>query len=654
MSKLTIIIVNYNVKFFLEQCLVSVFKALDGIPSEVIVVDNASTDGSVEMLKQDFPNVHTIVNTENVGFATANNQGIDLAKGKYVLLLNPDTIIPRDAFSNCIEFMEATPNAGALGVRMIDGTGAFLPESKRSFPGPAVSFYKLFGLSALFPKSKTFGKYHLTYLSEKETNPVDVLSGAFFFIRKEVLNKIGGLDETFFMYGEDIDLSYRIQAAGFENYYFPKTTIIHYKGESTKRGSLNYVKHFYQAMAIFAKKHFTGSKASVFNLLLQLAIGFRALFAVLYRLVKPIIIVLLDVVLGMTALYGAKELWEVINPNIVNYPMQLVYINFPIYLFIWIVCVFFRGGYDKPFKAYNLVSGIIWGTLFVVALYAFLPDQLRFSRTLIILGALAVYIAFYLVRWLYTFSKTRQLTLNQEAPKRVIIVSSIDRGEVILNKLKELNITHEFLGWVNPSSTTRDLDYLGALDDLPEMVKALSPNEVIVNEDEVEHELTISLMKAFSAENVVLKIASPQGHRIIGSTSKNVLADLYAEEMSLKIKQAGVKRNKRVFDLFWSSTLLIGSPILIWFYSRKGKFLYNCICVLLGKCTLVGYSTDFEVTGQPLPSIRESVIDPLSGVPDHLKTAPLAARLNYNYAKNYSLNTDRELLFRNWKRLDKA
>ena len=256
MIKLSVIIVNYNVKHFIEQCLFSVYKAADGIDLEVFVVDNNSVDGSSTLIKDKFPQVTLIENKVNTGFSVANNQAIKLAKGQYVLLLNPDTVVQEDTFSKIIEFMDNTPDAGGLGVKMLDGQGNFAPESKRGLPTPEVAFYKMFGFAKFFPKSKKFGKYHLSYLPENEINSVDVLSGAFMLIRKSVLDTIGNLDETFFMYGEDIDLSYRITKAGFKNYYFPKTQIIHYKGESTKRSSLNYVVIFYKAMAIFSKKHF--------------------------------------------------------------------------------------------------------------------------------------------------------------------------------------------------------------------------------------------------------------------------------------------------------------------------------------------------------------------------------------------------------------
>ena len=255
---ISIIIVNYNVKYFLKQCLTSVFRAIEGINAEIYVVDNNSTDGSVEYLRSRFPQVIFIENTSNPGFSKANNQAIELAKGKYILLLNPDTIIGEDILHNLCAFMETHLDAGGVGVKMVDGRGSFLPESKRSFPSPWVSFCKIFGLSKLFPYSSVFAKYSLLYLEADKQHRVDVLSGAFMLLRKEALDKCGLLDASFFMYGEDIDLSYRLVLGGYKNYYLPEK-ILHYKGESTKHNDIKYIQAFYGAMHIFYKKYYPHS-----------------------------------------------------------------------------------------------------------------------------------------------------------------------------------------------------------------------------------------------------------------------------------------------------------------------------------------------------------------------------------------------------------
>ncbi len=253
--KLSIVIVNYNVRFYLEQCLLSVEKALTGVCGEVFVVDNNSSDDSMSYLQSKFPWVRYIENKENVGFSCANNQAIREVRGEYVLLLNPDTFIGERTLRECIDFMDKNPQAGMCGVGMLKADGSFAPESRRGVPTPFVAFCKMSGLGALFPKSRLFGGYYMQYLNKHSINPIEIVSGAFMFIRKEALDKVGLLDEAFFMYGEDIDLSYRVLKAGYQNYYIP-TQILHYKGESTKKDSIKYVNAFHKAMVIFFKKHF--------------------------------------------------------------------------------------------------------------------------------------------------------------------------------------------------------------------------------------------------------------------------------------------------------------------------------------------------------------------------------------------------------------
>ncbi len=264
--ELSIIIVNYNVRHFLEQCLQSVFDACKNISAEVIVVDNNSHDSSCEMIKSKFKEVKLIANKKNTGFGTANNQGVAIATGKYVLILNPDTVVAEDTFKKIVNFAKTKNNLGALGVKLIDGTGMYLPESKRGIPTPKVSFNKLTGIS-----SKQTGKYYASHLEENESGVIEVLVGAFMLIERSIYNEVKGFDEDYFMYGEDIDLSYKIHKKGYQNYYYPETKIIHYKGESTRK-DVKYLKHFYGAMKIFYKKHFKLNK--IYDFLMSLGIQF--------------------------------------------------------------------------------------------------------------------------------------------------------------------------------------------------------------------------------------------------------------------------------------------------------------------------------------------------------------------------------------------
>ena len=364
--KLSIVIVNYNVKHFLEQCLRSVQNAVNEIDTEIFVVDNNSVDGSNEMVKNLFPEVILIANSENVGFSTANNQAIEKSTGEYVLLLNPDTIVPENCFTKLLAFADSKPDLGGCGVHMVDGQGNYLPESKRGLPTPEVALYKMIGLNKIFPKSKKFGKYHLGYLPENENNEIDVLAGAFMLMRKTALDEVGLLDETFFMYGEDIDLSYRLTQGGWKNYYFADTSIIHYKGESTKKQSTNYVRVFYKAMIIFAEKHYSGNNKKFFKLFINSAIYGRAGIALVVTFFKKFWFPMLEILLTFGLLYWLKGYWEEhIKRDNEHYPLEMVIIHLPYYTLSWIMSLWFVGSYKHRFDFGKLVRGILIGTAII-------------------------------------------------------------------------------------------------------------------------------------------------------------------------------------------------------------------------------------------------------------------------------------------------
>ncbi len=256
--QLSVIILNYNVRYFLEQCVLSVQEAIADLDAEIIVVDNNSSDDSCFMMKTRFPEVKLIENKENFGFPKGNNIGVEQASGKYICILNPDTVVAEDTFTKILAFAEEKQNLGIIGCKLIDGTGEFLPESKRGIPTPWVAFTKIFGLYKLFPKSKLFNRYYAQHLNENQTGKVDILVGAFMFLEKDLYQKLNGFDEECFMYADDIDLSYRTLLHEKDNFYFHETTVLHYKGESTIKDEL-YMKRFQEAMNFFYQKHFKKS-----------------------------------------------------------------------------------------------------------------------------------------------------------------------------------------------------------------------------------------------------------------------------------------------------------------------------------------------------------------------------------------------------------
>ena len=429
---LTIVIVNYNVRYFLEQCLLSVEKAIAGIDAEVFVVDNNSVDGSVAMVCNRFSWVKCIANKENVGFSKANNQAMRLAAGDYVLLLNPDTVVEEDTFRKVIAFMDEHPDAGGLGVKMVDGKGVFLPESKRGLPSPETSFYKIFGISRLFPRSGRFNRYHLGHLNNDEVHEIEVLSGAFMLMRKSALDKVGLLDEEFFMYGEDVDLSWRIIQGGWKNYYYPGTRIIHYKGESTKKGSLNYVFVFYNAMAIFARKHFSQKHATTYSAIIRIAIWTRAFFAILSRFAKRISLPIADASLLYLLMVVIKNMYAESQNKV--YDTDLVMPAFMSYIAIWMLSVWMGGGYDKPVRPLRTLKPILIGTAFILIAYSLLPENLRFSRALILFALMAALLVFILNRAVWNLLFNHSAGWSDKVNQSVVIVG----GSSEVNRVKQM------------------------------------------------------------------------------------------------------------------------------------------------------------------------------------------------------------------------
>ncbi|MFQ3269306.1 MAG: GT2 family glycosyltransferase [Flavobacteriales bacterium] len=648
--KISIIIVNYNVKYFLEQCLQSVHKAIEHMDAEVFVVDNNSVDRSVEMVAEKFPWVNLIANKENTGFSVANNQAMRIAKGEYFLLLNPDTIVEQDTFEKSVAFMDANPIAGGLGVKMVDGKGKFLPESKRSLPTPAVAFYKIFGLSKIFPKSKRFGAYHLGHLPENETNEADILAGAYMLMRKEALDKVGLLDETFFMYGEDIDLSYRLILGGYKNYYFPETRIIHYKGESTKKGSLNYVFMFYKAMIIFAQKHFSTKNAWLFSSLINTAIYLRALASISARFVKTIALPIFDVSLIYVGMIYLKNYWEANHRYIEGgaYPDIYWQVVIPAYILIWLAIDKLSGVYDKPFKLSKLVRGTIYGLITLLAIYSLLPEELRFSRALILMGGIWSGIALTLSRSLFKLFKLKSFQWGEIIQKRFLIIGSEEECIRVFNLLKQTDIQTGFIGFIHIENKIEKHDlYLGQINQLEEAVGVYEIDELIFCSKDLSAQEIIAHMSVIDKHDLDFKIAPEESLYVIGSNSINTQGEHYAFELSSINKQENI-RNKRFFDITSSLVLLAFSPILILLNKNFLNVLKNILLVLMGVKSWVSYHEIGKKDA--LPKIKEGVLNPVSHLKSKL-TERTIFKLNMLYAKEYQVKNDFDILLKNLNRI---
>ena len=653
--RLSIVIVNYNVKYFLKQCLASVFgsdrKLGDGseLELDVWVVDNDSVDGSVEMVQHDFPQVHIIANKDNVGFARANNMalraisvgsgewGVDstgsdatnhtLSTTHFFLLLNPDTIVERDTFVRCADFMASHPDCGGLCVKMVDGHGRFLMESKRGFPTPQASFYKISGLIHLFPRSKRIAAYYMGHLPEDEVNEIEIMPGAFLMFRREVYEKIGGLDESYFMYGEDIDFSWRIRLAGWKNYYLPETRIVHYKGESTKKGSMNYVYTFYNAMSIFVKKYFSGSGARLFNLLLHLAIWMRAAAAWLRRIVRKVAVPVLDFGIAYGGWVLLKHLWEMYKGVGADYyPAEYTLLVIPLYILILMCSSWLGGGYDRPVHLGRIVRGMGIGLLLLLAFYSLLDESQRYSRMLLLLGSLWTLLSSLLIRLVLSLCNVKGYALRTRTRGTAIVVGQPDETTRIASLYTSMGMPADRL------TATADSDPRH----LQDLIRIEHAEEVVFCGHDIDLGRIIELMSTLRTTGVDYKIAPSESDYIIGSETILSTDGIYIASLDT-ISTDTSRRIKRTFDVATSLLALLLSPILFWPQHRKSKYFGHCLSVLVGRQSWVGYAG------------HRGVFSPSDLLP--AASTELQNRLMLRYMRHYRMGTDLTILIRNWNNL---
>lgn len=646
MPELSVVIVNYNVKHFLEQCLYAVLAAARGTDTEIIVVDNHSSDGSMIYLPPKFPTVQFLENKENSGFAKACNQGLAIAGGRYILFLNPDTIVQEDCFEQCIQFMQSNPRAGGLGIRMIDGSGKFLKESKRSFPSPLTSLYKLFGLSRLFPHSRIFSRYHLGHLPEHSNNEVDVLAGAFMMIPKEVLNKTGGFDENFFMYGEDVDLSFRIQQAGYINYYFAGSTIIHFKGESTRKGSMNYVKMFYTAMSQFVRKHYGGSRASLFTGLIHAGIWFRAGLTAIGGFIRRVGLPLIDAALILLSFWLVKNGWNSYVKTEVHYENQLLWIAFPSFTVFYLLAAYYAGLYDRWYKRSELISSTIIATVVLLAGYALLPEQYRFSRGIILFGALLSFIMISILRGLLVRFKVLDTRGEKEAQLTTLVVAGPEEYKEVLSLLQQAGFHQKILGRI--AVDENDNQAAGYWKNLNQLVATLPYKEIIYCSGTLRYAEILQSLQQLPA-GTRAGICASGSSSVVGSRSANAAGESLSKENGFNLSNPYNKRLKRLTDITISFISLVFFPLQFLLQKKPLAFLKNCISVLLGFHTWIGYA----LPRKGLPELRKGIMA-ANGIPVRVKqplTQESLQMMDYWYARDYDPVDELKLIRKLYRRL---
>ncbi len=593
----SIIIVNYNVKEFILNLLHSLNRALQGMTSEIIIVDNASQDDSVPVLRKLHPEVRLIANEENLGFSKANNLGLKEATGRYLMLLNPDTVVQEDTFRVMIDFMDAHPDVGMSGCKLISPDGSLQPACRRSFPTPWVSFTKLVGLSNLFPKSRLFGKYNLTYLDENQTYEVDAIAGACMLVRRDVYEKIGGLDERFFMYGEDLDWCYRVQQAGFKVFYIHATQIIHYKGESTKRSTINETKVFYHAMHLFVEKHFSSS--FIFSWVLRLAILFREALAFLGKFKLIIASVILDALFFNVALFTAEQVYTRIS-SWNGFPVTHLHIVYTIPVLLFIIFMGGMGVYRRDLISTIKIYAPIAINFLTLSAVTFFFKENAYSRGTMIFAFFFTMIFLTFWRIIFKFflkigvrgtpwSMTRCVVVGTDAPAQELAVklhespTSYHQVEGLIGlSMKDLGTSHA------------GFPVIGAVDNLEKVLIDKQISEVVFPNESLPYQLMMKIIGACQRASVEFKIAGDKMNYLIGKSIVTVLDDVSLIEVGYNINSLPHRFAKVVFDLtlgFLSMLFLFPFALLGRIFGRKSLFISMVMQIpqiFIGRKSFVG------------------------------------------------------------------
>ncbi|HPD67951.1 MAG TPA: glycosyltransferase [Ignavibacteriales bacterium] len=641
---LSIVIVNYNVKEFLINSIESIYKASSSINIEIIVVDNNSTDGSVEALQKNFPEVKIIANKFNAGFAKANNQGIEIAIGRYILLLNPDTLVQENTFTTLIKFMDENTNVGMCGCKILNPDGSLQLACRRSYPSLWVAFTKIVGLSSLFPKSKLFGKYNLTYLDENKTYEVEAISGSFMFVRREVMDIVRELDEDFFMYGEDLDFCYRIKQAGYKIYYVHETSIIHYKGESTKRSNIDEIKHFYGAMQIFVKKHYKFN--IILMMLLNFAIKIRSLFAFFYKFKFSFLQIIIDNLLISFSIYLAEKLYLVNKLGWEGFPPEnkpYVYI-IPAFFFNFIAFLLSSYKNNKIFLFKKNVALIL--NFLMLSAFTFFFKEYGFSRVATVLSFL-----FSLI-FINAFGILLKFIHYQSTPNftKIAIIGTNDLSLELIEKLKS-NIKHiyDIQGFITLNTDElykKILNYsvIGTIENIEKVIDEYQLEKIVITPNVLSYEQILKLL-TICKNRVEFLLATNTLDYLVGKNNSHIINEIEL----LKLDYAYLKVSniflKYLFEKVIVVMMVLLFPVL---YPLKNKVfdnIYkNLFDIFSDKVNIIGFNPKNKEL-----KLGKSGLFGLWSLNERETNNEALKNYDILYAKNYSLWLDLQILFKNIK-----
>ena len=570
---LTVVIVNYNVKEFLGTCLASVQKASEGLTTELFVVDNNSTDGSISFLKERFPDVNYIINEENVGFGKANNQAIRQAKGKYTLLLNPDTIVQEDTFKVLINYMNENSSCGACGCKILNPDGSFAPESRRSVPTVSTALYKAVGLTALFPKSKIFGAYYQGWKDEDEGGEVPVLSGSFMFFRTSCLKDLEGFDERFFMYGEDIDLCYRANKAGWSIHYVPETSILHYKGESTKKNEIAYNRVFNDAIYKFFEKHFTTRYSALFRFLIFWAIRFRAVASFFVNNLRAYRYVISDLLVINLALIVGMVIRSSFDPDglVTSFQAQYLLLNVvwtPLYLMF---AQLYGIIHENKHSIVGSLKAVLFSFLTLVAITFFIRS-LAFSRIILLVSFLLSFLTIGILRFRrVNRAKSTRFSRGKVTPLRILLVGAGEKTFEVIRQIKgKARWQVEIAGVVaqadlqNEKRKEFDEYLIGNISDLKSHINSTESDVALFLLESVTHKELLESIQSLNDLDAEVKVIPKDMNFMLGKADVEYLDEIEPESLHLPYFNPIQKGLKRFTDLIFGCIGMIALLPFSW------------------------------------------------------------------------------------------
>ncbi len=654
---LSIIIVNYNVRQFLENALTSLLRALEGLQGEIFVVDNASDDGSVEMIREKFSGVRLIASPTNLGFARANNLALREATGRHLLLINPDTIVQEDTLRVMTDFLDRNPDVGLAGCTILNPDGSLQLACRRSFPTPWVAFTKITGLSTLFPRSRLFGRYNLTYLNPAESYEVEAISGSFMVITRAAYERVGGLDETFFMYGEDLDWCYRVRQAGFAVYYVHRTKIIHYKGESTRRSDIDEIRLFYHAMQQFVEKHFSSS--AVVEMFLTLGILLRATAAFIAKASPPFLMAVADILLVNASLIAAEWLYFGHLFRFPDYAYPVLW-SVPA---LTVVASLLLGGLYTTHRYRVAKAGVaVLASYVIISALVFFAREFAFSRAVVLLSAAGSVILVPGWRLLARLAGARGAAAGRRSlfGRRTVIVGTGPSAEQLLRKLRaRVEGGYDVLGFIamnrrHVGERIAGVEILGSLDNIGKVIDEHRIGEVIFSTDGVSYADILGVIARSDARGVNFRMVPNSLEAVIGKTRIDELDTLPLVEIEYNLQKPVNRFIKRVFDLAVAGLLLLLVYPWVRMAHRDGALppdgatwaLLLLPRVFSGRLSIVGHPHEGGVTGGPVlpgkPGLTGLVqINRRKGLsPDEVE------KYQVYYAKNQTLLLDLEILLK--------